>query len=287
MANTYVLYNPISGSGASIQANKTLETFFQGDNLTYFDVTKLASYANFFASLQAGEKVVLCGGDGTLNRFANAVQTFTLQNDVYYYPTGSGNDFWSDINKTKDDGPVLLNDYLKDLPTVTVKGQTSAFINGVGYGIDGYCCEEGDRLRAQSNKPVNYAGIAIKGLLFHFKPKNAVITVDGQEYTFKKVWIAATMHGRYYGGGMIPAPQQIRNNADGTVSLFVWHGSGKLSTLMAFPSIFKGEHVKKTKMIKILTGKEITVRFDKPNPCQIDGETISDVTEYTVKSGKL
>ena len=287
MANTYVLYNPISGSGASIQASKTLETFFQGDNLTYFDVTKLASYANFFASLQAGEKVVLCGGDGTLNRFANAVQTFTLQNDVYYYPTGSGNDFWSDINKTKDDGPVLLNDYLKDLPTVTVKGQTSAFINGVGYGIDGYCCEEGDRLRAQSNKPVNYAGIAIKGLLFHFKPKNAVITVDGQEYTFKKVWIAATMHGRYYGGGMIPAPQQIRNNADGTVSLFVWHGSGKLSTLMAFPSIFKGEHVKKTKMIKILTGKEITVRFDKPNPCQIDGETISDVTEYTVKSGKL
>ena len=287
MANTYVLYNPISGSGASIQASKTLEKFFEGENLTYFDVTKLASYANFFASLQTGEKVVLCGGDGTLNRFANAVQTFTLQNDVYYYPTGSGNDFWSDINKTKDDGPVLLNDYLKDLPTVTVKGQTSAFINGVGYGIDGYCCEEGDRLRAQSNKPVNYAGIAIKGLLFHFKPKNAVITVDGQEYTFKKVWIAATMHGRYYGGGMIPAPQQIRNNADGTVSLFVWHGSGKLSTLMAFPSIFKGEHVKKTKMIKILTGKEITVRFDKPNPCQIDGETVSDVTEYTVKSGKL
>ena len=287
MANTYVLYNPISGSGASIQASKTLEKFFEGENLTYFDVTKIASYANFFASLQAGEKVVLCGGDGTLNRFANAVQTFTLQNDVYYYPTGSGNDFWSDINKTKDDGPVLLNEYLKDLPTVTVKGQTSAFINGVGYGIDGYCCEEGDRLRAQSNKPVNYAGIAIKGLLFHFKPKNAVITVDGQEYTFKKVWIAATMHGRYYGGGMIPAPQQIRNNADGTVSLFVWHGSGKLSTLMAFPSIFKGEHVKKTKMIKILTGKEITVRFDKPNPCQIDGETVSDVTEYTVKSGKL
>lgn len=287
MANTYVLYNPISGGGASIQASKTLEKFFEGENLTYFDVTKIASYANFFAGLQAGEKVVLCGGDGTLYRFANAVQEFTLQNDVYYYPTGSGNDFWSDINKTKDDAPVLLNEYLKDLPTVTVKGQTSAFINGVGYGIDGYCCEEGDRLRAQSNKPVNYAGIAIKGLLFHFKPKNAVITVDGQEYTFKKVWIAATMHGRYYGGGMIPAPQQIRNNADGTVSLFVWHGSGKLSTLMAFPSIFKGEHVKKTKMIKILTGKEITVRFDKPTPCQIDGETVSGVTEYTVKSGKL
>lgn len=286
MANTYVLYNPISGSGTSLQESKKLEKFFQGETLTYFDVTKIASYENFFASLQEGEKIILCGGDGTLNRFANAVQYFTLVNDVYYYPTGTGNDFWSDIEKAKDDAPVLLNDYLKNLPVVTVNGKSSVFINGVGYGIDGYCCEEGDKLRAQSDKPVNYAGIAVKGLLFHFKPRNAKITVDGQEYEFKKVWIAATMHGRYYGGGMIPAPQQIRNNDDGTLSLFVWHGSGKLSTLMAFPSIFKGEHVKKTKMIKILTGKEITVRFDKPTPCQIDGETVLGVSEYTVKAGK-
>lgn len=51
---------------------------------------------------------------------------------------------------------------------------------------------------------------------------------------------------------------------------------------MMFPSIFKGEHVKKKKNVAILTGKNITVIFDRPNPLQIDGETVLNVTSYTV-----
>ena len=61
----------------------------------------------------------------------------------------------------------------------------------------------------------------------------------------------------------------------------VFHGSGKLKTLMIFPSIFKGEHVKNTDHVTVLKGKEITVRFDRPTPLQIDGETILGVTEYS------
>ena len=55
---------------------------------------------------------------------------------------------------------------------------------------------------------------------------------------------------------------------------------------MAFPSIFKGEHVKKTNMITIITGKEINVKFNEPTPCQIDGETVTGVSEYSVKAGR-
>jgi diacylglycerol kinase family enzyme len=49
---------------------------------------------------------------------------------------------------------------------------------------------------------------------------------------------------------------------------------------MIFPSIFKGEHVKNTKYVTVLTGKNITVEFDRPTPLQIDGETVLGVTEY-------
>ena len=62
------------------------------------------------------------------------------------------------------------------------------------------------------------------------------------------------------------------------------YGSGKLKTLMVFPSIFKGEHVKHTEMCKVLTGHEITVKFDQPTALQIDGETVLGVTEYAVSS---
>lgn len=92
------------------------------------------------------------------------------------------------------------------------------------------------------------------------------------------------MHGRFYGGGMMTAPAQMRNNPDGTLSVVVMHGSGKLKTLMVFPSIFKGEHISHTEMVEVITGKDITVRFDRPTALQIDGETIKNVTEYSVKA---
>ena len=39
-----------------------------------------------------------------------------------------------------------------------------------------------------------------------------MITVDGIKYTYKKVWLAPTINGRFYGGGMMPAPGQDREN---------------------------------------------------------------------------
>ncbi len=107
--------------------------------------------------------------------------------------------------------------------------------------------------------------------------------VDGQEYTFKNVWLAPTMNGKYYGGGMIPTPNQVRLGEDKKLSILVFMGKSKLKTLMIFPSIFKGEHIRKEKATKVLTGKEITVKFDAPTPLQIDGETILGVTEYTAR----
>ena len=169
------------------------------------------------------------------------------------------------------------------LETIKNMDKEYIFINGVGYGIDGYCCEVGDALKEKGKTP-NYTSIAITGLLFKFKPVNATVTVDGIKKEFKKVWIAPTMFGRHYGGGMIPTPDQNRSAEDGSLSLMVFHGSSKIRTLMIFPSIFKGEHVKHTKYVTVMTGKDITVEFDRPTPLQIDGETISGVTKYSAKA---
>lgn len=91
------------------------------------------------------------------------------------------------------------------------------------------------------------------------------------------------MNGRYYGGGMIPTPEQNRLG-DGTLSLLVWHGKGKLKTLSVFPSIFKGEHVSHGEMCEVLRGREIEVEFSAPTDLQIDGETVKNVTHYAARS---
>lgn len=195
----HVLYNPKAGNGTGETETKNIEKHLAGEEIVYYDLTQNDT-AGLIAKFPLCDKIVVSGGDGTLNRFINDTADMEISHDVYYFATGSGNDFIHDLGGNKDDAPVLINEYIKDLPEVTVNGKTYKFLNGVGYGIDGYCCEIGDKLREKSDKPVNYAGIAIKGLLFHFKPRNAEIDVDGKKYSFKKVWLAPTMHGRFYGG---------------------------------------------------------------------------------------
>lgn len=286
MAKYNVLYNPLAGNGKGENAAKKLKELLNGDELTFTDMTKVSDYRALFASMPEDERVIVSGGDGTLNRFINDTEEIAFENPVYYYATGSGNDFLKDIGGNVGDKPVCIDKYLKALPTVDVKGKSYRFINGIGYGIDGYCCEVGDKLRETSDKPINYAGIAIKGLLFHYHPTSATVIVDGVEHKYKKVWLAPTMNGRYYGGGMIPTPKQDRLNKEHTVSVMVYYGSGKIKSLAVFPSIFKGEHVNHREMVEVLSGKEITVRFDSPAALQVDGETIIGVTEYSVRTGK-
>ena len=85
---------------------------------------------------------------------------------------------------------------------------------------------------------------------------------------------------------MMPTPAQDRLDRE-KLSTLVFHGSGKLRTLMIFPSLFKGEHIKHTKVAEVLTGSVITVEFDRPTALQIDGETILGVTSYTAYSKEL
>ena len=279
----YLLFNPYAGNGTCKEQSETLAASC-GSDIKYINMTEI-SYPEFFSSLSPVDKVTICGGDGTLNRFVNDTRGISISNDILYYAAGSGNDFLRDVGKEKGAAPFRINQYIESLPSVTVNGKESLFLNAIGFGIDGYCCEVGDEMRKKSDgKPVNYTSIAIKGLLYAFKPTDATVIIDGVEKRYKKVWIAPTMNGRFYGGGMIAAPGQRRDDPDGKFSVVVWHGSGILKTLMVFPSIFKGEHVKHTECIDIMRADEVTVKFDKPCALQIDGETILNVTEYSAKS---
>ena len=276
----YILYNPLAGHGGWEKALSDVKEML--NDAECLNVIDLSDYKELYEKLTPEDTVVLLGGDGTINKFVNATEGYELPFDVLYYPTGTGNNFVRDLKDVDTSRPFSIKKYITDLPKVTVNGQTYRFLNGVGFGIDGYCCEVGDKIKAESDKPVNYTAIAIKGLLFHFSAPNATVTVDGKSYEYKKVWIAPTMNGRYYGGGMMPTPDQDRLADEKKVSLMLFHGSGKLKTLMIFPSLFKGEHVKHTECIAIHKGKDITVTFDKPTSLQIDGETLLNVTEYKV-----
>ena len=280
---TYVFYNPLADNHRGKENARRIELLLGEEEPEYLDITG-QNPVEFLKTAGLEDRVVISGGDGTLHCFVNQCGGQAPEHPVWYFPCGSGNDFMEDIREREKSELVLLNPYIEHLPSVYVNGEKRWFINGIGYGIDGYCCEEGDRQREKSTKPINYTAIAIRGLLFRFKSRNATVTVDGVERNYDHVWLAPTMNGRFYGGGMMVAPKQNRMNDAKLVSTVIMHCPSKLKTLAVFPSIFKGEHVKHKEMVSVFSGSQITVSFEKPTALQVDGETIRNVTNYTVFS---
>ena len=284
-----VLFNPLANNGRGAEEAKKLNEILKESQIEYTSVLDISNMEVFLANLDKDDFVLLCGGDGTIQRYLNNAGKELEKHRLFYFACGSGNDFLRDLQDGQSgaiganaNGPVEITAYVKDLPIVTVQGKQYRFLDNVGFGIDGYCCEEGDRLRAGSKEKINYTAIAIKGLLGKFHPANAVITVDGVTKEYKKVWLAPTMKGRFYGGGMKITPDQDRMDPNRKVSLAVMYGSGKMKTLIVFPSIFEGKHVAHKEMFEVFKGYEIDVTFDRPCAVQIDGETIPNVTNYHV-----
>jgi len=264
----YYLYNPKANNGIKKEMS-------EGCKLV--DATSI-DYPEFFYGLKPEDEVVMIGGDGTLNYLVNHVDIEKVSNNIYLLANGTGNDFLNDINE-KVGKEILINKYLTNLPTVKVNGISAKFINGMGYGIDGYCCETADKIKEKEpNKKLNYTAIAIKGLLFFFKPCHATIEVDGQKYEYDDVWLAPTMKGRFYGGGMKVAPAQDR--FEDKLTCVVYKSKCKIKALMNFPKIFEGKHIENTEMVKVHEGKKFHITYSRPCAAQIDGNTVLNVSEY-------
>ena len=280
MTTYHILYNSKSGSRiAGIEACARLVKKRGTANLV--DVQKLENHREFISKIPAEDIIVICGGDGTLNHYINGLRGFKYPHKVFYYPGGSGNDFYHDVREGIAPNLVNITKYIKELPTAYINGEEYAFINGVGCGLDGYCCQLGEEKRKAKTEKVNYTAMAIKAILFDYNPAGVTVTVDGVEHRFENVWLSPLMQGRYFGGGMKAAPAQKRNS--GELSVVIVHGLGKLRLLTILPSAFTGEHIKHEKYVSVFTGKEIKISYDVPKTVQIDGEVLPLATDITAR----
>ena len=78
MPRYHVLYNPHAGNGHGTEDTMKLKDIMKDDELVFCDMTTIESYKTFFASLAEDDRVIVAGGDGTLNRFINDTDGLSL-----------------------------------------------------------------------------------------------------------------------------------------------------------------------------------------------------------------
>ena len=77
----YVLFNPLAGNGTGEQKAKRISEFVPGIAPEFLDITK-TDYKDLFTKATAEDIIVICGGDGTINRFANDTDGLTTEADI-------------------------------------------------------------------------------------------------------------------------------------------------------------------------------------------------------------
>ena len=283
MKKAIVLYNPLAHKGHGLNNAKKLDKIMQDTELSYVDALTVGDFAVFAENLPSDVMLIFTGGDGTLSLALNAIDKAKLTRPVYYFPAGSGNDFIKDLGKKADCEPFPINEYTWGMPTVRVNGITRKFINAIGYGMDGYCCEESDRLNALG-KSKSYARIAMEGILGKYEPTKAKVTVDGVTKEYKSVWMAPTMFGSYYGGGFNMGPSQDRKNPAHTVTSVTIHDIKRIPAVFMFLGVMQGKGESMKDILDYRVGHSVTVEFDRPIALQIDGETVLNVLKYEVEA---
>lgn len=276
----YILYNPKANN-----ENNDLTVIPGVEELEARGVKKInligLDVPAFCAELTENDRVLICGGDGTLHHFANNAYGLEFPCPVCAVRSGTGNDFLNDIGQVNNTEQIDIRPHLKNLPEVHVNGQIRRCINGVGLGVDGAVCRGVEEFKTKTNKKkANYTAIALKELAYNYKRPDAKVIIDGVVREYTKIWAVSVMKGKYFGGGMMIAPEQDRTN--GKISIMAMHGGSRLKTLGVFLKVFKGTHVKHTEMVDIFEGREVTVEFSEPCSMQIDGEVVTNVLTYTV-----
>ena len=251
MDKVYILFNRRANHGKGEDGVEEILRSFPQDaivlDVTSTDVRQLAT------ELDSNDVMVICGGDGTLNHFANSIRGLDIKFPMYIWRSGTGNDFLNDLELPKGEKKILINEYLKDLPTVDINGiygsEKVCFINGVGMGVDGFVC-----------------------------------TIDGVAKKYDKVYLVPTMNGRFLGGGMKMAPMQNRN--DDKLSCLVVHNCGRFTLLLLFLTLFGGTNIKHKKIVEWCYGRDILVELDRPTSLQVDGEVYTNITSYRATKAK-
>lgn len=271
-----ILYNPKSkNSKGNVQTHK-LVRYYRKHKIPFRlkSILKIDDMKTFVDEANHIDKIILLGGDGTINQLVNSLANSDVKQEIYIKKNGSGNDFLRSL-RTADDKPQHIMKYTMD------DNESKYFINGCGIGIDGLVIDYVDN--AQKKGKLSYFLSTLRAL-FKFVPEPISVNIDGKDITFDKGYSVIINNGRFVGGGMEMSPKANINNENLDVTII--HSIPKLFMLIIFSTVYFGWHTKFTKYVYTTTCKKIKASFTTPQIIQADGEKTLDVQTLEVESSQ-
>jgi YegS/Rv2252/BmrU family lipid kinase len=233
------------------------------------------------------ECVVVVGGDGTLNDasqgYLNEDGTVASGPDLALIPSGTGGDFRRTFglsDSVEEAAARLLSASARplDLGILSVTSHEGltvrrAFINITSFGIGGLT----DRIVNSSPKWMGGKAAFFLGTLramLVYKNAPVRVRVDGKVCLEAPIFNVALANGRYFGGGMLIAPDA--DPSDGLLDVVALHDLSRVQGIALAQHIYKGSHlgqpgvtVARGKLVEaeaLVSSSEVLVDMDGETP---------------------
>lgn len=291
----FVVVNPVSGGGKGLGDFPKISHLLRENGIQHDPAfTEHRHHATELAveAVNRGyRKIIVVGGDGTLNEVVNGlfIQKQCEPKDILLavIAVGTGNDWVRTFGLPRNytaairaivDGHSFLQDVGKVTYTESKVEQTRYMANVAGFGFDAYVIQIFNHLKLKGYKGKwLYLYSLLRGF-FSAKPAGATIEVDGKVIYNKLLFSLAVGICRYNGGGIQQLPRAVAN--DGLLDLTIirpvhwWH------VVFRARRLFNGE-IYSIGHVQYAQGRVVKITSAPNMPLETDGE-LQGVTPITI-----
>jgi len=281
-----IIYNPAAGRGRARRNVSVVEEYLRGRGarVDCEPSTGAGDLVRIAAESSRGgyDRVVVCGGDGTLNL---AVREFDLDRGVLaLVPTGSGNDFAKvmgvplDVKRACD---VILDGTIREVDVALANHLR--YLGVAGLGFDSEVADFANRHVKFLRGSAVYL-YAILRVLPRFRPRPVLIRME-QGTRNEEIMFAAIGNTRQYGGGIRITPDARVD--DGLLDLCLVHRSSRMQLLRTLPQAYTGAHVKSS-FVEMARGRAFQFESETAMAVYADGEPLTRTpVSFGLAEGKL
>ena len=228
-------------------------------------------------------KIIVVGGDGTMNEVINGVfaqkRINTTEVMLGMISVGTGNDWARMFNIPADyEGAVQTikqqKTFIQDAGLVNYRKNEKEwkryFINIAGMGFGARVVERSNRMKDKGKSSPFLYFYNIFYSLIRYRAQKAEIEIDGKIYD-RTVFSLNVGIGKYNGGGMIQVPHAIAD--DGLYSITLIKKIGKLNVLANMKRLYNGSIVTHSK-VETYMARSIQIDGSRRLQIETDGESL-------------
>ncbi|MDD2197375.1 MAG: diacylglycerol kinase family lipid kinase [Bacteroidales bacterium] len=290
MENTkywYAVVNPEAGSGKGLRDWPKIETLLNELSVNFrHSITQRKYHATELtvnAVRNGFRKIMVVGGDGTLNEVVNGIfiQNICNPNDITIgvIGVGTGNDWQRTYNLPNNyEGKILAikegRTILQDVGEVRFFEariqQSRYFANAAGVGFDAKVALATNRLKEDGRKGKMLYLFSLLKTLYHYRTTMTKITIDDHKLD-GKIFSATLGIGKYNGGGMLQVPNALPD--DGLFDITVIKKIRKFNVVRNIFRLYNGTILNHPKVLGY-QGKSIAISSKPPLSLEVDGESL-------------